>query len=326
VHELIDRLCQARVNRTAAARLTDAEDELLWVVAQERNVVQLDLLFFDPRGRSFRPALYVSGLLPSHFRALFQARDRVDAHPWLHPGAKGSMLPKPYSFGVLRQVLAGGFDAEFLQATRAALMRQNFGGRTLIHFGIQLARQDFASGGKWMERLGALFASMVFFEELTSSSKGETVVTVQFGNSAQADRVRRVLEESNGALRGNPEAQAAFLTGACCKRIEQIQKDALGTAPFREKYKGLKLAQKDLRQLFVDASAKAQAYEDQEQIVSGLLGCAAEALRACPDTWSLTADEVSYYFALGLALASRFAKGSEVQESGNADRTSETGK
>lgn len=326
LHELLDRLCRARVNRTDAARLTDAEDEIFWAVAQERNIVQLDLVFYELGGRSFRPALHVSGLLPSHFLAVFQARDRVDTHPWLRPGVKGSLLPKPYSFGMLRDVLKG-FNAEFLEATRAALTCRRFGDRTLVRFGMQLARQDFVSGVNWRQRIGALYASMLFFEQLTSSAKGGTVVTVQFGNSPQAERVRRVLAESNGALRGNPEAQAAFLTGACCKRIEQIQRDGLGSAPFREKYKGLKLAQKDLRQLFVDASAKAQAYEDQEQIVSGLLGCAAEALRACPDIWSLAADEVSYYFALGLALASRFAKSSEDQEDGNGtEATAEDGK
>jgi CRISPR-associated protein Csh1 len=317
VHELLDRLCQARVTRTAAARLTDAEDELFWAVAQERNIVQLDLVFYEVGGRSFRPALHVSGLIPSHFQALFQARARVDTHPWLRPDVKGSLLPKPYSFGTLRDVLKG-FDAEFLEATRAALMRRSFGDRTLIRFGMQLARQDFVSDGKWRQRIGALCASMLFFEELTSSAKDGTVVTVQFGNSPQAERVRRVLAESNGALRGNPEAQAAFVTGACCKRIEQIQQNELGSAPFREKYKALKLAQKDIRQLFVDASAKAQAYEDQGDIVSGLLACAAEALRASPDTWSLAPDEVSYYFALGLALAGRFAKGFGDQEDTNA--------
>lgn len=316
-HELLDRLCAARVNRSAAARLTDAEDELLWAVAQEQNVLQLDLVFYDPRGRSFRPVLHVSGLLPSAFRALFNARDRVDAHPWLQPGNKGSLLQKPYSFGLLRQILPEGFDRDFLEATRAALLRRDFGEQTLIRIGMQLVRQDSLQSGRWQQRLGCLFASLQFFRELTSKVEGEANMTVQFGDSPQANRVRRILSESNGALRDNPEAQAAFLTGSCCRRIEQIQDRSLGSAPFREKYKGLRLSQKALRQLFVDASAKAQAYEDDEHIVSNLLTCTAEAFRACAEAWQLTSDEISFYFALGLSLAGRLAKGSEDQENGS---------
>lgn len=156
--------------------------------------------------------------------------------------------------------------------------------------------------------------------KLTSKVEGEANMTVQFGDSPQANRVRRILSESNGALRDNPEAQAAFLTGSCCRRIEQIQDRSLGSAPFREKYKGLRLSQKALRQLFVDASAKAQAYEDDEHIVSNLLTCTAEAFRACAETWQLTSDEISFYFALGLSLAGRLAKGSEDQENGSGKR------
>jgi CRISPR-associated protein Csh1 len=316
-HELLDRLCSARVNRSAAARLTDAENELLWAVAQEQNVLQFDLLFYAPKGRSFRPVLYVSGLLPSTFRALFAARDRVDAHPWLCPGVKGSLLPKPYSFGSLRQILPDGFDRDFLEATRAALLRRDFGEQTLIRIGMQLVRQDSLQSGRWQQRLGCVFASLLFFRQLHSKMEGDISVTVQFGDTPQAERVRRVLSESNGALRDNPEAQAAFLTGACCRRIELIQDRSLGSMPFREKYKGLRLSQKNLRQLFVDASAKAQAYEDDEHIVTNLITCTAEAFRACCEPWRLTADEISFYFALGLALAGRLAQSSEDQENGS---------
>jgi len=55
------------VDRKASKRLTEAEDELFEVVAEENNRLQLDLLFYQPDPQSFRPVLYVSGLLPSRF-------------------------------------------------------------------------------------------------------------------------------------------------------------------------------------------------------------------------------------------------------------------
>ena len=76
------RLIDAKVDNTLRHKLTDAEDELFAVIAEEEsNRLQVDLLFYQPDPQSFRPALYISGLLPTRFRELFKAKDAVDAHP-----------------------------------------------------------------------------------------------------------------------------------------------------------------------------------------------------------------------------------------------------
>lgn len=139
-------------------------------------------------------------------------------------------------------------------------------------------------------------------------------MNIDYGASEQAERVRAVLGQAGGKLHTNLGAQAAFLVGACCSRIEEIQKHARGTdtAPFAGKLKGFRLNQSDVQSLFVAAKDKAKAYgADEEKKVSGLLECAAAALAATPDLWPLFPDEVSYFFALGHALRPRFAKDTE---------------
>lgn len=137
-------------------------------------------------------------------------------------------------------------------------------------------------------------------------------MSVDYGNSEQADRVRGVLGQASGRLQTDPAAQAAFLVGACCSRIEMIQQHVRGAAPFAGKLKGFRLSQPDVQRLFVAAKDKAKAYgPDEEKKVSGLLDCAAAALAATPERWPLSPDEVSYFFALGHALRSRFAKDAE---------------
>ncbi len=316
VYEFLDRLTDARVNRPDIKRLTAAEDEIFFVVAQEKNLLQVDLLFYQPDPQSFRPALYISGLVPTRFRALFDAKDRVDANPWLTEPSPKSFTKDRFTFGSLRNIFPaahGGstFDDDFLAATRAALELRQFSVARILQIGMRWVQQDYRDGKAWQFRLADLFRCILFFEAL-NTERSETPMNIDYGASEQAERVRAVLGQASGRLRADPAAQAAFLVGACCSRIEVIQEHIRGTSPFSGKLKGFRLNQSDVQNLFVAAKDKAKAYgADEEKKVSGLLECAAAALAATPDLWPLSPDEVSYFFALGHALRPRFAKDTE---------------
>lgn len=130
-----------------------------------------------------------------------------------------------------------------------------------------------------------------------------------YGTSPQADRVRAFFEQAEGRLRSERTAQAAFLIGACCKRIMDIQDRIRGARPFLGKLKGLRLDAVDLRRLLPEIIDKAEAYGDENRrIVAPLTECAGAAMASAGDSWLLSADDVSYYFALGLVLAGRLAK------------------
>jgi CRISPR-associated protein Csh1 len=309
-YDFLDRLTDARLSRSAIKRLTDAEDEILYVLAQEKSVLQVDLLFYEPDPQSFRPALYVPGLLPTRFRKLFEAKDRVDDHPWFKEPSPKSFTKEHFTFGSLRNIL-NTFDDDFLAATRAALELRQFSRERLLQIGMRWVQQDYRNSKAWQFRLANLFRSILFFEILTNANleRGEMLMGVDYGDSEQADRVRKVFDETSGKLRIDSAAQAAFLVGACCSRIETIQERIRGSVPFAGKLKGFRLNQADVQKLFVAAKDKAKAYgPEEERKVSGLLGCAAAALAATPEHWSLSSDEVSYFFTLGHALRSRFAK------------------
>ncbi|MBI4454796.1 MAG: hypothetical protein HY644_02740 [Acidobacteria bacterium] len=322
--DLLDRLISARFNKKAAKRLTAAEDELFYVVALEKNFLQVDLLFYQPDPQSFRPALYISGLLPSRFRALFDAKDRVDAHPWLNEPSPKAFVQGQFTFGSVNRVFPhahGGsnFDDDFMEATRAALELRPFPATRLLQSGMRWVRQDYVGGKTWQYRLADLFRSILFFEELLtlSQQRSNAAMQIDYGKSPQADRVRAVLKNATGKLSTDPAAQAAFLVGACCFRIERLQEFARGSTPFAGKLKGFRLNQADVqRRLFVAAKDKAKAYGEGK--VAGLLECAGAALMVAPEQWPLSPDEVSYFFALGHALGPRFASDSNEGEKAQA--------
>jgi CRISPR-associated protein Cas8b/Csh1 subtype I-B len=178
--------------------------------------------------------------------------------------------------------------------------------------GMRWIRQGFAARGRADEGLVAdLTRTLFFFEAVAgpSSKMGEASMGAAiYGDSPQADRVRAFFEQAAGLLRSDAAAQAAFLLGACCKRIMDIQDRIRGARPFFGKLKGLRVSEGDLKRLLPEAVGKSEAYgEDNRRIVAPLLECAGAAMAAAGDGWKLSADEISYYFALGLVLASRLA-------------------
>jgi CRISPR-associated protein Csh1 len=328
-YEFLNRLIAARVNQKASVRLTAAEDELFYVISQENNLLQVDLLFYQPDPQSFRPALYVSGLLPTRFKRLFEAKDTVDRHPWLVNGEPKSFVADQFSFGSLRKIFPaahGGstFDGDFLAATRAALEMRAFRAERLYQIGMRWVHDDCIEDGpprkgkrpRWHSRLADLFRSLLFFEVLTEANDTRSVAAmhIDYGDSDQAGRVRNLLDQAPGRLRSDHAARAAFLIGACCSRIEIMQAHMRGSSPFAGKLKAFRLNQDDVRGLFVAAKEKAQAYgADEERKVRGLLECAAAELLAAPDRWTLSPSEVAYFFALGHALRPRLAKDADSE-------------
>lgn len=321
--EFLDRLDNPGLGKAASKKLISAEDDLAYVVAEEKNRLQLDLLFFKSDPQSFRPVLYVAGMVPSRFRELLSAKEEVERHPWCRSPSPEEFYSGPFTFGDLHDALYSGhkgtdFDDDFLGATRAALEKRPAPRVRLLAVGMRWIREDQISGRYWLAHMAHLFRTLLFFEKLAPQQRETTAMTVNYGDSDQAERVRQLFEQAQGKLRSDPSAQAAFLIGACCGRIETIQNIIRGyapyssNAPFSSKLKGFRLSEPDVRRLFRDAKDKAAAYgEEHETKVAGLLQCAAAALMTAPDSWNLSPDEISYFVALGHALRSRTAKGED---------------
>jgi CRISPR-associated protein Csh1 len=328
-------LTRARVDNKISEQLRIAEDDIFETIADEDNRLHLDLLFYHRNQQYFRPALYIPGLRPTWFRELLDTKQKVDAHPWLRAPSPNTFTKDTFTFGSLRNVFpskAGGssYDDEFLAATRAALEKRAFSTVRLLAAGMRLIQQDYLQRKHWQLRLADLFRTLLFFDLLTGKNPttSSSMINIDYGSSPQADRVRALFAAAPGRLQSDPSAQAAFLLGAACGRIENIQERVnrqlageevgRGASPFAGKYKGFRLSQPEMQRLFVDAKDKARAYGlDEESKVAPLLKCVGAALLASPDRWSLSPDEISYYFALGHTLRSRLVETKEEDSENN---------
>jgi len=107
-----------------------------------------------------------------------------------------------------------------------------------------------------------------------------------------------------GAAFDTPNKRAVFLEGVLVKSLLNIQFANRGSSPFADKLYGLRLNEKRAKKLYPEIIEKLREYK----VTYALLETATSKalLDAENNGWNLTADEVSYFFTLGLVLAPIF--------------------
>ena len=118
----------------------------------------------------------------------------------------------------------------------------------------------------------------------------------------------------------NDAKKAVFLEGVLAQKLLNIQRlpdvsnAQPGKEPFRPRLKGLKLDEKQVKKLLLEAQNKLDEYGKNyygklESIISGYLVSSG-------DNWKMTNDEISYYFVLGMNLAYLFKSENKEEKEG----------
>lgn len=107
--------------------------------------------------------------------------------------------------------------------------------------------------------------------------------------------------------------KAIFLEGVLTQYLLNIQYQERKSTPFRVKLKGLKLDEKQIKKLLPEIQNKLEEYgknyyRDLESIISNYFVLSG-------NDWSLTNNEISFYFTLGMNLSNLFKK--EKENGGN---------
>ena len=91
-----------------------------------------------------------------------------------------------------------------------------------------------------------------------------------------------------------------------------IQYRNRGATPFRSKLQGLKLDEKKVKALLPDIQNKLEEYDSN--YYRDLETLASEYFIQAQDDWSLSKDEISFYFALGMNLSKYFRTEKEEEK------------
>jgi len=122
----------------------------------------------------------------------------------------------------------------------------------------------------------------------------------------------RKLELLKGETMENEwEKKACFFVGVLAAKLMAAQFAIRGSTPFVKKLHGLRINEKNLKDIFRETKAKLLEYDIYSY--QEFEKAAAEALVKSKDGWKLSPDEISYYFTCGLALGKGFEDAEEAK-------------
>ncbi len=239
-------------------------------------------------------------------------------------GKKDGEIPLEFNFGVLRTFFPKvsnnrTFDKYFLDVVNKIFTNKPVNYDFLLNFIMRKIRNDFING--YPTKIDTLKAFMLlnYLNELNilKYKKGGTtkmeksILPKEIGGEIKI-KIESFFDKFSDFFDSNIK-KAIFLEGILAQFLLSIQYQERKANPFRVKLKGLKLDEKQIRKLLPEIQNKLEEYgknyyRDLETIISNYFVLSG-------NDWSLTNDEISFYFTLGMNLSNLFKK--EKENGGN---------
>ena len=343
VFGIIERQKDPRFRKKDIRRLTQYEDEALELMSEQKNYLNVNFLFYDaPKGYDgsvFNILCYIEDILPSRLKVLFDAKSQVDKIdifkkcmvPIFENKKKAGEKELEFNFGILRDFFYDYINKRwistkyFLDIVNKIFTDKPISYHFLVSFIIQKIRNEFIND--YSTNISTLKGFMLLnylnglgilrnFKEVRKMNEHRAKI---FNISGEInERVDSFFSEFADFFSSDAK-KAIFLEGVLAQFLLNIQYQERNATPFRIKLKGLKLDEKQIKKLLCEIQNKLEEYGKNhyyrklESIISGYLVSAG-------NRWEMTKDEISYYFVLGMNLASLFKSKSkeakEVKENG----------
>ena len=297
--------------------ITEDEDEILTELADrfaESDQVSLKFIFYEAKNESWRVKAEIDQVLPSRLKAVLDAKKAVERRPWR--GDKDFL-----SMSVVREFAAAvstNSKREFLAQVSAIFagktIDRNLVLRNCVDTILKAMKQD-EKKANWVVRRAWMLLDFYQTLSIISPQKGKPMNT----NLSEKSSYGKFLD-LNPDFFGTPEKRVAFLTGALARSVMNAQSKKLGSTPFSKKFRGMRINKDSLKKLLADSQEKLRAYDaDNFSSNRNLIELICEQWVACGDKFSLTQDETTFLFTVGMTLNYHVTTEYPVEKSGESN-------
>lgn len=293
-------------------------DDILELLKEKEDILNLIFMFCE-FGQSIKILKYVEDVPPSWIKRLYNTLEKINYLSIFKEESlkKMGIIGKKES-GDLEDIYhaetrIGGLvkrffpSSKFIDVSGDILAQKPINKNLLMDAFIREIRNEHAKGEDKRERVLALesLILLLFLNELNLVKGGN----MEESESIEKQRIKlKNVEEFLASYKqafDAPAKKAVFFEGVLVKFLLDVQYATReSTPPFRAKLHGLKLNEKRIKKLLPEIIEKLREYKAGypwlEELVSKYL------IEADNNGWSLSGDEVSYYFALGLNLGRIF--------------------
>lgn len=322
--------------------LDDTEKDISELLSEQENFFNNNLLFFNKsevkKTGEFKILLYIEDVLPSRLSKLFDLKKEMDKIgifknckvSVFKNGKKTGKKPLKFDFGNIWHFF--GRSNYFLDITNRVFTNTDIDYSFLIRGVMEKIRGQFANNYPTEESSLRGFQLLLYLRRLDilknfsgGINMGEKSISGIFGRDNTTDMVKQaeLFFEEFFDFFNNDAKKAIFMEGALAQlllniqRLPEVMNAQPGKEPFRPKLQGLKLDEKVVKGLLPAIQNKLEEYgknyyKDLESII-------AEYMIRAGDGWSMSKDEISFYFVLGMNISYMFKVKKEEEANSRGD-------
>lgn len=309
-------------------RLTNAEDEILEFVSEEKDYISFDFLFYREKQAAFNILLHVEDIVPSRLRKLFDIKKKIDAIDIFERevSKKDGKRTIFFNMGILRNFFpyvskTQSYDKHFLELTGKIFSRRPIDHDVIMKAIVRKLRANFVQDQYFKIDCLRGYMLLNYLAILGILHKGGQIMDIKpiedlntdfWSPEADFQKKAGLFFDAHQGFFSDSEKKVCFLVGLLVQKLLNIQWVEKNAAPFRSKLQGLRLNESLIKKVFYNAQEKLEQYKknyyrDLESLISQYM------ITAGPK-WKLTNDEISFYFTLGMNLADLFKTKKEDED------------
>jgi len=324
--------------------LAETEGDIFDYLSNKPNKFQCNILIYAASNNEFKILRYIEGVFPSRLRELFKAKEFVDQNPCLNTYSvpvydknrkPSGEKPLEFNFGSFWYFFGKRKDEDtssyFLDIIAKVFQNEKVSYRFFVNGIVNRMRKQFAQAYTTKNALKESYytkeAGMRGLCSLMYLQRLDILGDYDHGDKMNENKIREIMndpkhENSTQKLEAVfdnfPEffnrysTRAVFSVGALAQLLLNIQYTERGATPFRTKLQGLRLDQRKVSALLPKIENKFEEYN--KNYYKELEKLATEYLIQAGKDWGLSKDEVSFYFVLGMNLASYLKQSKEVKD------------
>ncbi len=326
VFKIFEQQRDPNFRKSEIDRLTSDENEVLEILSEFQNFLNLNFLFYEaPKGFNgtvFNILEYIQNILPSRLKKLFDVKKETDTikifanHlvPYYKEGKVVDSVPLGFNFGILRNFLYDPIEKKwisqkyFLDIVNKIITGKPLSYNFLLKFIVKKIQKVFSNNNSTTNDTLKGFLLLVYLNKLnlikTKASKmNEEKSSLVFTENDLSRKIENYFSEFSDFFDLDSK-KAVFLTGVLTQFLLNIQNRLKNSQPFRARLKGLKLDKKQVEKILPEIQNKLEEYGENyyrklEEIIAAYI------IRA-GNNWTITNDEISFFFVLGMNLSSNF--------------------
>lgn len=310
------------------------EDPLKESIISKNDIFKLIFIFYAQKGGGSYIDIvsYVDDVLPSRMKRIYDTQSKLKkVKPFDEDSLKmlfgkswvGSFVKvknNNWHLMFLRDFfpnskIEGVYDKYFLEIVSSILSNNFISKKLIFNSFIRKIRYDYIKKSDYEFKI-TVVKSLMLYDFLCNLNlfRGVKLEETKLDKEkVNLDSLTEEFFENRKSTFSNDQEKASFTVGMLVNYVLHIQRKEreakFGEEPFRKKLMGLKLDERKIKLIFSESIEKLSQYGSNYPSLEKMV---ANYLAKSGKNWTLSNDEISYFFSLGLTLGRLLKKDKEV--------------